>query len=109
ERRRMSIAMGIGHRDSGEYEVVPIATNATFRRVWLPACERLGLSLVPQFYGGGVGFSSPDAARQSVAGVERLRGWAASQPDGESLVDRCGDLLAAFERTNPESCDYDFG
>jgi hypothetical protein len=105
----MSISMGIHLHGSGEYEVVPIATNATFRRVWLPACERLGLSLVPQFEGGGLIFSSPNLARQVVSELEALRRWASSQPDGEYLVDRCGGLLAAFERTDARACDYDFG
>jgi hypothetical protein len=105
----MSISMGIHHHGSGEYEIVPIATNATFRRVWLPACERLGLSRVQRFEGGGLNFCSPNLARQIVSELETLRGWASSQPDGEYLVDRCGDILAAFERTDPEACDYDFG
>jgi len=105
----MSISLGIRHLESGEYQVVPIATNATFRRVWLPACERLGLSLVPQFEGGGLLFSGANLARQVVSELEVLRDWAASQPDGEYLVDRCGDLLAAFERFDPEACEMAFG
>lgn len=105
----MSISLGIRHRESGEHQVVPIATNALFRRVWLPARERLGLSPVPLFEGGGLCFSGPNPARQVVSELEALRDWAALQPDGESLVDRCGDLLAAFERTDPEACDFDFG
>jgi hypothetical protein len=79
----MRISLGIHHRESGAYEVVPIATNATFRSVWLPACERLGLSLVPLFEGGGLVFSGPNLARQVVSELEVLRDWAASQPDGE--------------------------
>jgi hypothetical protein len=105
----MSISLGIHHRESGGYEDVAIATNATFRQVWLPACERLGLLLVPLFEGGGLVFYGPNLARQVVSELEVLRDWAASQPDGEYLVDRCGDLLAAFERTDPEACDFYFG
>jgi hypothetical protein len=105
----MSISLGIRHRESGEYEVVPIATNAMFRRVWLPACERLGLSLVPLFEGGGLCFSGANRTRHVVSELEALRDWAASQPYGEYLVDRCGHLLAAFEWTDPEACDFDFG
>jgi hypothetical protein len=105
----MSISMVIHHHGSGEYEIVPIATNATFRRVRLPACERFGLSLVPQFEGGGLIFSSPNLARQIVSKLEALRRWASSQPDGDYLGDRCGDLPAAFERIDARACDYDFG
>ena len=99
----MSISLGIRHRESEGYEDVPIAAKETFRTVWLPACERLGLSLVPQFEGGGLLFSGANLARQVVSELEVLRDWAASQPDGEYLVDRCGDLLAAFERFDPEA------
>jgi hypothetical protein len=56
---------------------------------------------VPQFDGGGLVFSSPNLAQQVVSELEALRGWAASQPDGEYLVDRCVDLLAAFDRPDP--------
>ena len=36
----MAVEMGIRHRESGRYEVVPVATAETFRAVWLPAAER---------------------------------------------------------------------
>ena len=105
----MSVEMGIRHRDSGEYEVVPVATLATFRQVWLPACERLGLELVPLFAGGALTIVPPEVVPRIVAEVERLRRWAAEQPDGMYLADRCSGILAAFARTDPAACEYDFG
>lgn len=104
----MSISMGIHHK-TGEYENIPIATNETFRRVWLPACEAIGLSLVPLFYGGAFLHVPTNLVPGIVSELGRLREWASSQPDGEYLVDRCQDILAAFARTDPEACDYDIG
>jgi hypothetical protein len=105
----MTVEMGIRYRDSGEYEVVPVATSETFRLVWLPACERLGLELVPLFAGGALTTVPPELVPRIVAEVERLRAWAAGQPDGEYLADRCLGILAAFARTDPAECAYDFG
>ena len=105
----MTVEMGIRHRDSGEYEVVPVSTSATFDSVWLPAAERLGLELVPLFAGGALTTVPPDLVPRIVAEVRRLRDWAATQPDGDYLVERCAAILDAFERTNPANCEYDFG
>lgn len=105
----MTVEMGIRHCDSGEYEVLPVATSETFRRVWVPACERLGLELVPLFSGGALTTVPAELIPRIVAEVERLRGWATEQSDGEYLVDRCSGILAAFARTDPAVCEYDFG
>ena len=105
----MTVEMGIHHRDSGEFEAVPVATSESFRRVWLPACERLGLSLVPLFSGGALLRVPPNLVPRIVSELEVLREWASTQPDGIYLVERCDGILAAFRRTDPETCDYDFG
>src|SRR5262245_8019614 len=105
----MTVEMGIRHRDTGEYEVVPVATAASFRSVWLPACERLGLGLVPLFSGGALTTVPPEMVPQIIAEVERLRVAAAGSPDGDYLADRCSGILAAFARTDPALCEYDFG
>ena len=105
----MSVEMGIRHRDTGEYEVVPVATLDTFRRVWLPACERLGLELVPLFAGGALTTVPAELVPQIVAEVVRLRDATAELPDGGYLADRCSGILAAFARTDPAACEYDFG
>jgi hypothetical protein len=105
----MTIEMGILHRESGEYEIVPVATNKTFREVWLPACERLGMSLVPLFYGGALVHIPPNLLPRIVSELKQLRKWAASQQDDDYLVDRREDILAAVARTDPDECDYDIG
>lgn len=105
----MSVELGIRHRDSDEYEVVPIATAETFRRVWLPACERLGLELVPLFSGGSLTVVPQELVPRIVAEVVRLQQWAAAQPDGDYLSVQCASILAAFGRTDPAACEYDFG
>jgi hypothetical protein len=105
----MTVEMGIRHRNSGEFEVVPVATSETFRCVWLPACEHLGLKLVPLFAGGALTRVPVELVPEIIAEVERLRGWAAEQSDGGYLADRCSGILAAFTRTDPAECEYDFG
>lgn len=105
----MTIEMGILDSDSGEYSVVPVATVAAFQGVWLPACERLGLELVPLFGGGALTTVPPELVLQIVAEIERLRSWAAEWQVDSYLADRCSDILAAFARTDPAVCHYDFG
>lgn len=105
----MSVSMLIIHRHTGKSEEVPVATLSMFRSVWMPAAERLGLTLVPQFAFGALTVVWPEAVPQIIDEVRRLRAWAESQPDGEYLVERCGMILAAFERTDPATCEYSFG
>jgi hypothetical protein len=105
----MTVSMGIRHRGSGEYEVVPVATSATFDSVWLPACERLGLKLVPLFACGALASVPPELVPLIVSELERLRDAALGLPEGAYLAARCSGLLAAFARTDSATCDYDFG
>ena len=105
----MTVEMGILHRPSGRYEVVPVATAETFRTVWLPAAERLGLGLVPLFSGGALTTVPVELVSRIVSEVIQLRDWAATQPGGGYLAARCRDILTAFERTDPLECEYDFG
>ncbi|OWK36251.1 hypothetical protein [Fimbriiglobus ruber] len=105
----MSVELGIRDRDTGQYDVVPIATAETFRRVWLPACDRLGLELVPLFACGALTTVPPELMSRIIAEAERLREGAVGLPEGEYLADRCSCILAAFARTDPAKCEYDFG
>lgn len=104
----MTVELGIRHRESGEYEVVPVATSATFREVWLPACKQLGLELVPEFPGGALTTVPAEFVPRIVDELDRLRQWAAGNvgdPYAGYLVDRCDGLLRAFARTDPAACD----
>lgn len=105
----MSVEMGNRHRATGEYVVVPIATADAFHRVWLPACERLGLEFVPLFYGGGLTTVTAELVPQIVAEIEQLRAAVVGWPDGDYLADRCSGILTAFAHTDPAACEYDFG
>ena len=105
----MTVALGIRHRDSGEYDVVAVATAAAFRSIWLPACELLGLKLVPLFEGRAFTNVPPSLVPEIVEEVERLKKWALDQPEGAYLAERCTNILAAFKNTSPATCDYDFG
>ena len=104
----MGVSMGIQHVASGEYAVVEIATLRGFRSGWLPVAERLGLVMVAQFADGALGAGVvPWQVPLIVAEVERLRQWCAGDPDYAWMAEVCGDILAAFARTNP--AEYDFG
>jgi hypothetical protein len=105
----MTVSMGIRHRDTGEYEYVPIATSETFRCVWLPACQQLGLGLVALFDGGALTSVPAELVPRIIEEVERLRDWVAAQPGCGFVAERCTDILKALERTDPTVCDYDFG
>jgi hypothetical protein len=105
----MSVEMGIRHRDTGAYEVVPVATAQTFGQVWLPACERLGLKLVPLFANGALTRVPPELIPQILAELEHLRAVATELTDGGYLADQCSGILAAFARTDPALFEYDFG
>src|SRR5262245_12514429 len=105
----MTVEMGIRHRATGTYEVVPIATTNGFREIWLPACEHLGLKLVPLFSGGGLTVVPPELIPGIIAELEKLRGWAAEQPASQGLVERCAGILAALNRADSTMCEYDFG
>ena len=105
----MTVSMLIRNSDTGECEDVPVACSDTFRRVWLPAAENLGLELVALFDGGALTTVPPELVPQIIAEVTCLQQWAPNQPNGEYLVERCTDILAAFARTDPTVCEYNFG
>jgi hypothetical protein len=105
----MTVEMGIRCHDTGEYRVVPVATSETFRRVWLPACENLGLGWVVHFHDGSLGSVPPEAVPQIIAELVRLRNWGTGRADLAFLVERIDAILRAFEETDPSTCEYDFG
>ena len=105
----VSVSLMITYLATGELEEVPIATNDTFGRVWLPACDRLGLELVAMFRDGGLATIPAELVPQIVSELERLRAGSVGHPDGEYLTDRCDDLLDAFARTDPSTAEYSIG
>ena len=105
----MTVEMGIRHRDTGDYEVVPVATSATFRKVWLPACDRLGLELVGHFHDGMLTTVPAEAIPRIIGELHRLRAWARDQPELHFVVERIDTILRAFRETDPAVCEYDFG
>ena len=105
----MTIEMGIRHRETGTYEVVPVATSETFRKVWLPACERLGLEWVAHLHDGALTPVSPEVVPHLIGELQRLRAWACEQQELGPPVERIDSILRAFRETNPTLCEYDFG
>lgn len=105
----MSVEMGIRHLETGEYEVVAVASADTFRSVWIPTAADLGLELVPLFSGGALTRVPVELVPQIISEVIILCDWAHKQPNRESLAERSSGILAAFARTDPSQCEYDFG
>jgi hypothetical protein len=105
----MTVEMGIRHRDTGEYEVVPVATSDTFCRIWLPACKRLGLEWVAHFHDGALAVVPPESVPQIIAELERLRAGLAEQRELAFVIERIDSILRAFRKTDPAVCEYDFG
>jgi hypothetical protein len=58
-------------------ELIPVATEATFERLWVPASNALGLRWVPCFQGGVIIRS--DDAPEVLEELDRLRGWVTDQ------------------------------
>jgi hypothetical protein len=48
----MSIALLIEYQDSNKNELVPVATEESFKEYWLPAVSRLSLEWIPLFETG---------------------------------------------------------
>jgi hypothetical protein len=101
--------MGIRHLDTGEYEVVPVSTAATYQQVWLPACAQLGLKWVAHFHDGSLTTVPSELIPQIVAELRQLRGWASESPELEFMVERIDTILCIFRETDPALCVYDFG
>src|SRR5262245_30275753 len=105
----MTVEMGIRHRETGTYEVVPVATSETFRKVWLPACERLGLKWVAHFHDGALTRIPPEVVPQIIEELQRLRIWVYGHPELGPPVERVDSILRAFRETDPALWEYDFG
>ncbi len=42
----MAIGMDITNEKSGEYDYMPVCSTATFREIWEPAAQDLGLEMI---------------------------------------------------------------
>jgi hypothetical protein len=50
---QMSVALMVSQAgDSNTIDYSPVATQGTFRALWIPACDVLGLKLIPLFESG---------------------------------------------------------
>src|SRR5437763_86280 len=105
----MTIEMGIHHLDTGEYEVVPVATSETFRAVWLPACNRLGLEWVAHFHDGALTAVPVELIPQIVKELQLLRGWVSEQPELAFIAEGIDSILRMFRERDPAKCEFDFG
>jgi hypothetical protein len=105
----MTVAMGIRHRESGEYQVIPVATSAAFRDVWLPACDRLGLEWVARFHDGSLTTVAPHVIPEIVAELERMRVWATIQQEMSFVVEKIDVILQAIRDNDVINYEFDVG
>lgn len=103
----MSVALSIQPRGGSGVaaRVVPVATQDVFKRYWLPACERLGLTCVPLFETGiPVG---EDDVQELLRELRVLDGWIrGNAPETvavmgarlEGLIAELGGLLENLEQ-----------
>jgi hypothetical protein len=105
----MAVSMGLRNRLTGEYQEVPIATLASFREVWLPICERLGLVWIPEFAGGALTVVPEQLIQEIVRELQALAHDIGDTPNLRWIAERAEAILAAFAKTTPTEWEYDFG
>jgi hypothetical protein len=99
-------------RNPERFEEIPIATNTTFERYWLPGARDLGLCLVPLLWEP---FYLNAAERtQLLTELHRLRDWAAANPmvdesQSRNMVERINTLISALSSDEGDETEFCFG
>ncbi|MDP2316560.1 MAG: hypothetical protein Q8P41_26945 [Pseudomonadota bacterium] len=80
-------------------EYIPVATEAVFEELWVPACGTLGLRWVPCFQ-SGIPITSEDLP-DVIDELDRLRCWVADHAEVDTRqwwLDRIDRLRSALHR-----------
>ncbi|WP_242051579.1 hypothetical protein [Nostoc sp. FACHB-280] len=105
----MTIEMGILQINTGNYEVIPVATREIFYQFWLPACKSLGLQLISHFHDGYLNVVSAEDVPKIVEELICLHSYTLEQEDLAFMSERIERIIHVFQTTDTTSYKYDFG
>jgi hypothetical protein len=77
----MTIEMGILQINTGNYEVIHVATTEIFYQFWLPACKCLSLQLISHFHDGYLNVVSVEDIPRIVEELICLHSYTLEQED----------------------------
>ncbi|PHJ60932.1 hypothetical protein VF14_15865 [Nostoc linckia z18] len=105
----MTIEMGILQINTGNYEVIPVATSEIFYKFWLPACRYLGLQLISHFHDGSLSVVSVEDVPKIVEELICLHSYTLKQKKLAFMSERIERIIQVFQTTDTTSYKYDFG
>ncbi|MBD2596888.1 hypothetical protein H6G74_21500 [Nostoc spongiaeforme FACHB-130] len=105
----MTIEMGIIQINTGNYEVIPVATSEIFYQFWLPACKYLGLQLISHFHDGYLNVVSVEDVSKIVEELICLHSYTLEQENLAFMSERIERIIQVFKTTDATSYEYDFG
>jgi len=105
----MTIEMGILKINTGNYEVIPVATSEIFYQFWLPACRYLGLQFISHFHDGYLNVVLVEDVPRIVEELICLHSYTLAQEDLAFMNERIERIIQVFQTTDPASYEYDFG
>ncbi|MBD2241306.1 hypothetical protein H6G35_32765 [Aulosira sp. FACHB-113] len=105
----MTIEMEILQINTGNYEVIPVATSEVFYKFWLPACRCLGLQLISHFHDWSLNVVSTEDIFRIVEELIYLHSYTLEQEDLAFMSERIESIIQVFQTTDAASYEYDFG
>jgi hypothetical protein len=105
----MTIEMGILQINTGNYEVIPVATSEIFYKFWLPACKYLGLQFISHFNDGSLNIVSAEDVPKILEELICLHSYTLEQENLAFMSERIERIIQVFQTTDATSYEYDFG
>lgn len=105
----MTIEMGILQINTGNYEVIPVATSEIFYQFWLPACKYLGLQFISHFHDGSLNVVSVEDVPKIIEELICLHSYTLEQEDLTFMSERIERIIQMFQTKDTASHEYDFG
>ena len=107
----MSISLAKKRKESlSPAELIPVATNQTFTKVWLPIAQRLNLQLVCQL--PYLVLRNDEERHSLIKELQIVQRFIQSMPDSplvESVVPRIKRIIDTLESGSCIECNYSFG
>ncbi|MBD2199847.1 MULTISPECIES: hypothetical protein [Calothrix] len=105
----MTIEMGILQINTGNYEVIPVATSEIFSQFWLPACKSLGLQFISHFHDGSLNVVLAEDVPKILEELICLHSYTLEQEDLAFMRERIERIIQVFQTTDAKFYEYDFG